>query len=154
MILRKGSTTKDSKEASATQEQRSKADKKGTSNTQPNDEAKAAQAKDVDNLSGGAEHVLEEVERVKAQKAKEQMAKTLEYLTKELSGIGGPLLSDTLDANHLACYQALDAERGYLFERTRRENCAFTVVEMWQQDVEMGRQSGGANKNYTALAEE
>jgi hypothetical protein len=82
------------------------------------------------------------------------MAATLTYLARELSAIGGPLLSDTLDANHLACYQALDAERGYMSERSRKENCAFTVVEMWQQGVEMVRQSGGANRNYTALVDE
>ena len=89
LILTKGSKdashtqvsgpTKDSKEASATQDQRNKAGKKCTSNTQTNDEAKGAQAKDVDNLSGGAERVLEEEERVKAQIAKEQMTKTLSY---------------------------------------------------------------------------
>ncbi len=38
----------------------------------------------------------------------------------ELSDIGGPLLSDTLDAYHLACYQALDAERGYCFVREKQ----------------------------------
>jgi hypothetical protein len=36
----------------------------------------------------------------------------------------------------------------------RVENCAFTVLEMWQQGVEMVRQSGGANRNYTALVDE
>jgi hypothetical protein len=82
------------------------------------------------------------------------MAATLTYLARELSDIGGPLLSDTLDAYHLTCYQALDAERGYLSERMRKENCAFNVVEMLQQGVEMVRQSGGANRNYTALVDE
>jgi hypothetical protein len=62
--------------------------------------------------------------------------------------------SDTLDANHLACYQALDAKRSHQFERTGREKCSFAVVEMWQQGVEMVRQSGGADKNYMALVDE
>ena len=104
--------------------------------------------------SGGAERVLEGEEKGKAQEAKEQMAATLAYLARELSAIGGPLLSDTLDANHLACYQALDTKRSYLSVRSRKESCAFTVVEMWQQGVEMVRQSGGANRHYTALVDE
>ena len=83
-------------------------------------------------LSRGAEPALEGEEKDKAQKAKEQMASTLSYLARELSAIGGPLLSDTLDVNHMACYQALDAERSYyLSERSRKEECAFTAVEMW-----------------------
>jgi hypothetical protein len=86
--------TKGSKEAGATQEQRNKAGKKGTSNTQANEEIKEAQAKEVDNLNGGAKYVLEKEERVKAQIAKEQMSKTLSYLARQLSDIGGPLLSD------------------------------------------------------------
>jgi hypothetical protein len=120
---------KDAKVDSATQGQRNKAGKKGTNHIQANDEAKGAQLKEVDNLSGSAERALEE-ERVKAQTVKEQTSKTMSYLARELSAIGGPMLSDTLDANHLACYLALDAERGSLSERTRKENCAFTVVEM------------------------
>jgi hypothetical protein len=144
---------KDAKVASATQGQKNKAGKKGTSHTQANDEAKGAQAKEVDNLSGSAERALEE-ERIKAQIAKELTSKTMSYLARELSSIGDPLLSDTMDANHLACYLALDAERGSLSERTRKEDCVFTVIEMWQQCVEMVRQSGGDNKQYAALAEE
>ncbi len=39
-----------------------------------------------------------------SQEAKEQLAKTLTQLARELSDSGGQLLSDTIDANHLACY--------------------------------------------------
>ncbi len=78
----------------------------------------------------GKERVLEEEEKDEAQKVKEQMAANLKYLARELSDIGGPLLSDTIDADHLACYQALDAERGYLSGCMRKEDCAFIVVEM------------------------
>jgi hypothetical protein len=126
---------KDAKGASATQEQRNKASKKGTSHTQGSDESKGAQAKEVDNLIGGAECALEE-EQIKSQASKEQMSKTMTYLARELSSIGGPLLSDALDANHMACYLALDAERVSLSQRTRKEDGVFTVLEIWQQCVE------------------
>jgi hypothetical protein len=36
-----------------------------------------------------------------SQEAKEQEAKTLTRLARELSDSGGPLLNDTIDANHL-----------------------------------------------------
>jgi hypothetical protein len=125
----------------------------GISNT-PGPNLTKASNQDDGPHSIGEERVLEGEEKDKAQKAKEQMAATLKYLARELSDIGGPLLSDTIDAYHLACYQALDAERGYLSGFMRKENCAYTVVEMWQQGVEMVRQSGGANRIYTALVDE
>ena len=106
-------------------------------------------------LRVGEDPVLEEKEEDKAQKVKEQMAATLTHLARELSDIrGGPLLSDTLDANHMACYQALDAERISLMEKTSKEECSFTAVEMWLQAVEMVRQSGAVNRDYTALVDE
>ncbi len=43
--------------------------------------------------SVGAEQVLEGEDKDKAQRAKEQMRSTLTYLARELSDIGGPLLS-------------------------------------------------------------
>ena len=73
-------------------------------------------------LRVGDDPVLEEKEKDEAQKVKEQMAATLTHLARELSDIkGGPLLSDTIDANHLACYQALDAERISLMGKTSKE---------------------------------
>jgi hypothetical protein len=54
----------------------------------------------------------------------------------------------------VTCYQALDAERTYLLECSRKEECAFTAVEMWQQAVEMVLQSGASNRDYTALVDE
>ena len=97
--------------------------------------------------------VLEKSASLKGKK-KEQLAATLKYLARELSDAGGPLLSDTIDAYHVACYQALDAERNSLSECTRKQECAFTAVEMWQQAVEMVLQSGAANRDYTALVDE
>ncbi len=82
------------------------------------------------------------------------MAVTLKYLARELIDAGGPLLSDAIDANHVACYQALDAERISLSECTRKEQCTFTALEMWQQAVEMVQQSGADNREYTALVDE
>ena len=128
--------------------------KQGASNTPAPNLLKVSKG-DGGLFSVGDELALEQKEEVKAQKAKEQMAATLAYLARELSDIkGGPLLSDTVDAYHVACYQALDAERSYLAERTRKEECAFTAVEMWQQAVEMVRQSGAVNRDYTALVDE
>jgi hypothetical protein len=91
---------------------------------------------------------------VKAQTAKEQVSKTMTYLTRELSSIVGPLLSDTLDANHLACYLALEAEKNCLAPNMFKGDCVFTVMEMWQQCAEMVHQSGGDNKHFAALADE
>ena len=54
----------------------------------------------------------------------------------------------------MACYQALDAERSFLSGKRGKEECSFTAVEMWQQAVEMVRQSGAVNRNYTALVNE
>jgi hypothetical protein len=82
------------------------------------------------------------------------LAVTLKYLARELIDAGGPLLSDAIDANHVACYQALDAERISLSECTRKEQCTFTALEMWQQAVEMVQQSGADNREYTALVDE
>jgi hypothetical protein len=127
--------------------------KEGASNTPAPNLTKVSKEDGV-LLSVGEEQNLEGEKNDKAQKAKEQMAATLKYLARELSDIGGPLLSDTIDAYHLACYQALDAERGYLSDKMRKEHCAFNVVEIWQQGVEMVRQSGGANRIYTALVNE
>ena len=128
--------------------------KQGASNTPAPNLMKVSKG-DGGFLSVGDERALEEKKGDKAQKAKEQMAATLTYLARELSDVkGGPLLSDTIDAYHVACYQALDAERSYLAERTSKEECAFTAVEMWQQAVEMVRQSGADNRDYTALVDE
>jgi hypothetical protein len=33
-------------------------------------------------------------------------------------------------------------------------DCVFTVIEVWQQCVEMVRQSGGDNRHYAVLADE
>ena len=103
--------------------------KEGASNTPPLALAKGAKDDDV-LLSVGEECVLEGGEEDKAQRAKKQLAATLKYLARELIDAGGPLLSDAIDANHVACYQALDAERISLSECTRKEQCAFTAVEM------------------------
>ncbi len=84
--------------------------KEGASNTPVPNLTKVSNEDGV--LPTGEERVLEGEEKDEAQKAKEQMAATLTFLARELSAVGGPLLSDTVDAYHLACYQALDAERG------------------------------------------
>jgi hypothetical protein len=158
LILKKGSKgashtqvsgpSKDSKEAnSATREQRGKAVKRGTSHTQDGDESKVVQPKEVDNLSGSAEHALVE-EQKRAQAAKEQVSEAMTHLARELCSLGGPLLSDVLDANHMACYQALEAEKNSLVPNMYDGDCVFTVMEMWQQCVEMVRQSGGDEKHY------
>ncbi len=127
--------------------------KEGASNTPAPDLTKGVKDDKV-LLSDGEERVLEGGEDDKAQRAKDQLAATVKYLARELIDAGGPLLSDTLDANHMACYQALDAERISLSECTRKEECAFTAVEMWQQAVEMVQQSDADNREYTALVDE
>jgi hypothetical protein len=83
--------------------------KQGASNTPAPNLLKVSEG-DGGLLSVGEDLALEQKEEDKAQKAKEQMAATLAYLARELSDIKeGPLLSDTVDAYHVACYQALDA---------------------------------------------
>ena len=102
--------------------------KQGASNTPAPNLMKVSKG-DGGLLSVGDERALEQKEGDKAQKAKEQMTATLTYLARELSDVkGGPLLSDTIDAYHVACYQALDAERSYLAGSAREEECAFTAV--------------------------
>ncbi len=69
--------------------------------------------------------------------------------------MGSLLLSDTLDANHLACYLALEAEKNYLAPRLCKGDCLFTVIELWQQCVEVVRQESSGNKRHCeALTEE
>ena len=85
----------------------------------------------------------------------EQTKRTLTYLARELSSMGGPLLSDTLDANHLACYLALETEKNHLASRLCKGDCLFTVIELWQQCVEVVRQESSGNKrHYEELTEE
>jgi hypothetical protein len=138
----------------ALREQRNKAGKKGTSHTQEGDDLKVAQPKEVDNLSGNTERALAE-EKMRAQAAKEQVSEAMTHLARELCSLGGPLLSDVLDANHKACYLALEAEKNRLAPNMFNGDCVFTVMETWQQQcVEMVRQSGGDDKHYAALADE
>ena len=93
--------------------------KEGASNTPAHNLTKVTKDDDV-LLNVGEERVLEGGEKDKAQRAKEQLAVTLKYLARELIDAGGPLLSDAIDANHVACYQALDAERISLSECTKK----------------------------------
>ena len=102
--------------------------KEGASNTLAPDLTK--EAKDG-GVPLGEERALKEGKDDKAKREKDQMAAIVDYLAKELIDAGGPLLSDSLDANHMACYQALDAERISLAEYTHKAECAFTAVEMW-----------------------
>ncbi len=121
--------SKDSKESSATREQRSKASKKGTSHTQDGEELKEAQPKEVVNLSDSAECAPAE-EQMRAQAAKERVSEAMTHLARELCSLGGPLLSDVLDANHMACYLALEAEKNSLAPNMFTGDCVFTVMEM------------------------
>ncbi len=84
-------TRKEMKGASNTQGQGTVAETKGASNAQ-----EGAKAKKASNLSAGVESILEE-KRLGAQADKGQTKRTLTYLARELSSMGGPLLSDTLD---------------------------------------------------------
>ncbi len=63
---------------------------KGASNAQAGAEAKGAKTKEASNLSAGAESILEE-RRLGAQADEEQTKRTLTYLARELSSMGGPL---------------------------------------------------------------
>ncbi len=128
----KSGPMKDAKDTSANQGGRNKASKEGTSHTQVRDESKVAQPKEADDRTGSAERALME-EQSMSQEAKEQLAKTPTQLARELSDSGGPLLSDTIDANHLACYLALEAEKNYLAPNMFSGDCEFTVMETWQQ---------------------
>ena len=125
----------------------------GTSHTPDKYESKVAQPKEVDDLGGSAERALLE-EQSMSQEAKEQFSKTLTQLARELCDSGGPLLSDTIDANHVACYLALETEKNYLASNMFSGDCEFTVMEIWQQCVELVRQSGGDDKQYFALMDE
>jgi hypothetical protein len=149
----KSSPMKDAKNTSASQGERNKASKEGTSHTQVRDKSKVAQSKAADDRTGSAERTLMEGQSM-SQEAKEQLAKTLTQLARELSDSGGPLLSHTIDANHLACYLALEAEKNYLAPNMFSGDCEFTVMEMWQQCVELVRQSGGDDQQYVALVDE
>jgi hypothetical protein len=135
---------KNAKGASNTQGQGTIAAKKGTRHTQAEEEAKGEKTKkaSASSLSADADRNLEN-EKLKAQAAEEQAKKSMSYLARKLSSMGGPLLSDTLDANHLACYLALEAEKNSLAPKLYKGDCVFTVIEIWQQSVEMVRQSGG-----------
>ncbi len=75
--------------------------KQGASNTPGSNLTKVSNQEDVLH-SIGKERVLEEEEKDEAQKVKERMAATWKYLARELRDTGGPLLSDTIDADHLA----------------------------------------------------
>ncbi len=122
--------------------------KKGASNAQA-----GAKAKKASNLNASGESILEE-KRLVTQADEEQTKRTLTYLARELSSMDGPLLSDTLDANHLACYLALEAEKNHLAPKLFKGDCLFTVIELWQQCVEVVCQSRGNERNYESLTEE
>ncbi len=144
---------KDMKGASNTQGQGTVAEMKGTSNAQAGVKAKEMEEKEARSLSQGVESNLEE-KRLGAQADEGQTKRTLTYLARELSSMGGPLLSDTLDANHLACYLALEAGKNHLAPRLFKGDCLFTTIELWQQCVEMVRQSRGKERHYESLTEE
>jgi hypothetical protein len=127
---------KDAKDTCSSQGERNKASKVGTSHIPDRDESKVAQPKEVDDPSGSAERALLE-EQSTSQEAKEQLAKTLAQLARELSDSGGPLLSDAIDANHSACYLALEAERNCLAPNMCSGDCEFIIMEIWQQCVEL-----------------
>ncbi len=80
---------------------------------------------------------------MKALIVKEQTKRKLTHLTREMSLSGGPPLSDTLDAKHWACYLVLGEEMNALALRVFRDDCDFTAVEIWQQCVELIKQSEG-----------
>jgi hypothetical protein len=52
------------------------------------------------------------------------------------------------------CYLALEAEKNCLAPNMFSGDCEFTVMEMWQQCVEIVRQSGGDDQQYVALVDE
>ena len=117
-------TRKEMKGASNTQVQGTVAETKGASIAQA-----GAKKKKASNLNAGVESILEE-KRLGAQADEGQTKRTLTYLARELSSMGGPLLSDTLDANHLACYLALEAEKNHLALKLFKGDCLFTVIEL------------------------
>jgi hypothetical protein len=141
-------TRKEMKGASNTQVQGTVAETKGASIAQA-----GAKKKKASNLNAGVESILEE-KRLGAQADEGQTKRTLTYLARELSSMGGPLLSDTLDVNHLACYLALEAEKNHLAPRLCKGDCLFTVIELWQQCVEVVRQSRGNERHHEASTEE
>ncbi len=117
-------TRKEMKGASNTQGQGTVMETKGTSNAQA-----GAKTKKASNLNASGESILEE-KRLGIQADEEQTKRTLTYLARELSSMGGLLLSDTLDANHLACYLALEAEKNHLALKLFKGDCLFTVIEL------------------------
>jgi hypothetical protein len=78
------------KGASNTQGQGTVTETKGASNAQA-----GAKAKKASNLNASGESILEE-KGLGTQADEDQTKRTLTYLTRELSSMGSPLLSDTL----------------------------------------------------------